>query len=135
MITPIYPPTYPPNHTPSHRWRILHRLQIFKQNQSILISSRLFFNWLGGFPQDWVKWVGMVCGDVNTCLCACPCTHAWTHIHACGTCVSNDVIMGVPLGELFLWGYSHLQLKLSCLYMYAHICAHAWGTPPPEVLN
>ena len=34
-------PTHPPNHTPTHELGSLHRFQFFKQNQIILISSRL----------------------------------------------------------------------------------------------
>ena len=38
---PTHQPTHPPNHTPTHRLGILHRFQIFKQNQIISIHSRL----------------------------------------------------------------------------------------------
>ena len=35
----INPPIHPPNQTPTHGWGSLHRIQIFKWNQIILIRS------------------------------------------------------------------------------------------------
>ena len=56
-------PIHPPNHTPTHVWGSLHRFQIFKQNQIILIGwSVIEFLLIPGVPLgdegEW-NWVGV----------------------------------------------------------------------------
>ena len=113
LTLPINPPNHPPNYAPTHGWGIFHKIQIFKQNWIILISSSVTEFWLILVsPNEGWQVGGLAWGYVEGCTMhthAHACMYAHTHMH-----VKHDKHGCLHFG-------SHLQF----LYMYTCVCVHA----------
>ena len=114
---------HPSNHTPTHEWGILHRFQIFKQNQIILIHSSVMEFLLIPEVLSLGKWQvgGLGWGWVWECGVSHACTSMHTH-----ACCKHDKHGCLHVG-------SHLQFlyMYTCLYVCVHVCvcAYVWGHP------
>ena len=128
MNRPTNPPIHPPTHQktiPTHGWGILHRFQIFKRNQNILICSSIITflliwgdtppgGWVGGVAWGW-GWVWAPPMHVHMCTrthaCARMCAHTCMHVkhdkHGC------------------LHGGGHWQFSNMFIFMFrACACVH-----------
>ena len=125
-MDPLTDPPTPPNQTPTHGWGIIHKFQIFKQNQNILIRSSFiaFLLIWGGKP--WGVGVG-VAHPMHM--------HTHTHMHTC-TCMCIHTCMHDKHGCLH--GGGHLQFPnmfflafcvCVCMHMHVHVSR---DTPMPS---
>ena len=125
---PTHPPTQPPNYKPTHGWGILHRFQIFKQNEIILISSSVIeFLLILRLTPGGDRWVDMW---------GCPMYFAHAYMYACThtcTCMLNMINMDASMLAAICNFYKCIHVPV-CMYMHAHACAYVWGhTPiPPD---
>ena len=129
---PTHPPTHPPNYALTHGWGILHRLQIFKRNWNILISSSVIKilpilgvppgGWqMGGWGRGGYGYVGGV-----------PCTHTHMHVHArthARTCMLNMINM-INMDTSMSAAICNFH---TCVYVCVHVCTcvHMCVVTPP----